>query len=325
MNSQQRILAIAKRLLLGEKLKKQELMEEYGKSSSAIQRDIAYINDILFNDVTDSPSLLSTGKDKGIYHLEQPFLSNALNQLSESEVFAIAAILTASRAFENKEYESLFDKIISLGAQPDIIKKDLGNDYIEYQGVPDSEVLEKINFILHLIHTGQGIEFTYTKNRQTLFYQRTPFQIFFSDLYFYMATDNHHSEDDTDFSKLNKFRINQMTDLRAIPRNKRLGYNERFKAGELRKSTWLPFYGKELTLVIDFYYDPCYVLDRFPNSRIIEQTDEYTRFALKVNDGWGIKMWLLTQSTLVKVISPKHMVDFVVDAHKRALSLYDEK
>lgn len=76
-------------------------------------------------------------------------------------------------------------------------------------------------------------------------------------------------------------------------------------------------------MVIDYYYEPAYVLDRFPNSKIIKQTDEYMRIELKVNDGWGIKMWLMSQGPSVKVISPTHMVKFMINFLNETLNIYE--
>lgn len=323
INSQQRVLEIMKRLLLGEKLSKQQLMEEYDKSASVIQRDIGYITDVLSTGLDYPLTLLSTGLNKGRYFLDQPYLSNALNQLTYIEVFAIASILSASRAFENKEFHTLFDKVISFSTNKKQLKTYFGNELLEYHGVPDKTVLNKVESVLNAIENKQGIEFTYTKNNQTLVYQRTPFHVFFSDLYFFVATDNHISEDDIDLEQLNKFRINNIQDLKLIPKNKTLDYHSRFKSGEFRKSTWIPFYGKEMTLILDFYYDPIYVLDRFPNSKIIMKKENSVRISIKVNDGWGIKMWLLNEGPMVKVVSPKHMVDFMIGNLKETLSRYE--
>lgn len=300
-------------------------MDEYNKSASGIQRDMNYITEMLSTGLDYPLTLLSTGRNKGQYFLDQPYLTTTLNQLADIEIFAIASILSASRVFENKEFHTLFDKIISLSTSKKQLKTYFGNELLEYHGVPDKAVLEKVAFILEAIENNQGIEFTYTKNKQTLTYQRTPFHVFFSDLYFFVATDNHTSEDDSDLEQLNKFRINNIQELKLIPKNKKLDYHSRFKSGEFRKSTWIPFYGKEMTLVLDFYYDPVYVLDRFPNSEIIMEKEDFVRISIKVNDGWGIKMWLLNEGPMVKVVSPKHMVDFMIGNLKETLSRYEQE
>lgn len=211
MNSQQRILEILIRLMNGETLFKQILMEEYGKSSSVIQRDIKYIDELLSNEGRLQTPLLTNGKDKGKYCLSEPYYLNSFNRLTDEDVFILSSILTSSRALNVAEYKKLLDKIIGLGSNKIInTKKQLGNDILEYRGVPDEAISGKIFLILDVIKGGRGIEFSYTKNYQTMIFKRTPLSVFFSDLYFFVATDNHHSEDGSDFEHLNKFRINNM-------------------------------------------------------------------------------------------------------------------
>jgi 3-deoxy-D-manno-octulosonate 8-phosphate phosphatase KdsC-like HAD superfamily phosphatase len=77
-------------------------------------------------------------------------------------------------------------------------------------------------------------------------------------------------------------------------------------------------------MVIDFYYDPVYVLNRFPNAKIIKvNEDDSFRIEMNVNDGYGTKMWLSSQSHMVKVISPKHMRDYLIQDMLETLKLYD--
>ena len=77
-------------------------------------------------------------------------------------------------------------------------------------------------------------------------------------------------------------------------------------------------------MVIDFYYDPVYVLDRFPRAKIQSKNEDGSyRIEMHVNDGYGTKMWLSSQTHMVKVISPKHMRDHVVSEMITTLKLYD--
>lgn len=122
----------------------------------------------------------------------------------------------------------------------------------------------------------------------------------------------------------NKFRINNMKNLRVLSSNHKTKYIDKFEAGILRNQTNLPFLGNPIKMVIDFYYDPVYVLNRFPNAKIIKvNEDDSFRIEMNVNDGYGTKMWLSSQSHMVKVISPKHMRDYLIQDMLETLKLYD--
>ncbi|MGT2800518.1 WYL domain-containing protein [Streptococcus marmotae] len=81
-------------------------------------------------------------------------------------------------------------------------------------------------------------------------------------------------------------------------------------------------------MTIDFYYDPVYVLDRFPNHKIISQHTEngqtVTRIVLETNDGYGLKMWLLMQGKQVKVIKPQSIQTALQEELQQTLKLYDQ-
>nr|WP_281272924.1 WYL domain-containing protein [Vagococcus elongatus] len=137
---------------------------------------------------------------------------------------------------------------------------------------------------------------------------------------------SHTSQDDADFSSLNKFRINNMMNLKIISsHNNKISYKDRFESGYLTNHTaTLPFFGNTLLLVIDFYWDPVYVLDRFPNSKIIKENDDGSfRIEIYANDGYGVKMWLLSQGDMVKVISPQKIKDYIIQDMIHALKYYD--
>lgn len=330
MNGQERILNIFIQLLNGKTLAKKNLMEEYQVESSSIQRSIKLIEKVLDNDghnkrfLTSEQETLNLGfirrDEKGTYKLSEK-LHNTF--LSDNEILVILKILLDSRALNKKEMNMLLTKISSLAEDKKRLNSLLSNEILYYEGVPKIDMLEKINLICDIILHQKTIEFEYTKNGRTETLQRTPTAIYFSDLYFFMISANHTATDDIELLDLNKFRINNMVNIREVNLKKNIPYQERFEGGILRKQTALPFFGHPITLVIDFYYEPAYVLDRFPNSKIISKKDGVYRMELYVNDGWGIIMWLLSQHKMVKVISPKKIKETLVELMTECLDYYD--
>jgi len=329
MSSQERILIIFIRLLKGETLSKTTLMDEFNKNVSTIQRDFSIIEDILdfiisnqtFNKLSPFQSIGGLIRpSKGTYELT--FFKRS-NYFSDLEIFMLLKILFASRALHKDEFVLMYQKLFGNFSDKQTMDKLLANERFYYEGVPQAKVCKNLELVLNALLSHQMIEFSYTKNGITETFQRQPIDIYFSDLYFFMISATHTSQDDTDFSSLNKFRINNMRNVKPIGKQAPIEYTERFQGGVLRNQTALPFFGESITLVIDFFYDPIYVLDRFPNS-VVKQInkDGSHRIEIPANNGYGVKMWLLEQGSHVKVISPNYMKDYLINNMTQTLSYY---
>lgn len=321
MNSQKRVLTIFMRLLNGEKLSKKDLMADYGKDGNTIQRDIRVIQDLLDeNTYSDIDYGHLNRKEKGQYQLKGFLESNTLQDI---EIFSILKVLLNSRALQASEMDNITRKLLNLTANKKSLQQQLSNERLHYQEIPADPILPTIQFISNAICKNQMIEFEYSKLGETRTYRRSPQAIQFTDIYFHMYTASHASQDDADLSALNKFRVNAMRKLKIISDANKVPYSQRFEGGVLRKQTVLPFLGNPITMVVDFYWDPIYVLDRFPDSKIIgKNADGSVRLEVPANDGYGVKMWLLSQGDMIKVISPKHIKDYIIQDMVGALKYY---
>ncbi|MEG2936977.1 MAG: WYL domain-containing protein [Vagococcus sp.] len=327
MNAQQRLLLIFMRLMSGKKVNKYELMEKFDKKESTVQRDIAKIESLLEDEVYGmvSKEKMRIERDgKGNYQLlkENGHLLN--NELTDMELLMILKILVSTRIMTQTEMKNITSKLIGLSDDQGRLKKAIANELLHYKEISDEALTDKVTLISDAIVNNQLVEFEYTKNNETKTFQRIPSSIYFSDLYFFMISASETAQDDQEFEMLNKFRINNMKNLRVLSSNHKTKYIDKFEAGILRNQTNLPFLGNPIKMVIDFYYDPVYVLNRFPNAKIIKvNEDDSFRIEMNVNDGYGTKMWLSSQSHMVKVISPKHMRDYLIQDMLETLKLYD--
>lgn len=338
MNSQARILHIFLQLLDGQTLSKRELMEAYQKDASSIQRDITIIQKALearaekrylekdimteasFEEYIQEQSLQRFGK--GLYKIDFFDGMNTNHVLTDAELLIILKILLASRALDKAELDRIVNKLLSFSNNGKQLEKLIANEKLYYKGVPQEKLMETVEFICEGIVNRNLIQFDYYKLGENTTLQRVPNAIYFSDMYLYMLTDHQTAQDDADTQQLSKFRINNMKNIRLISSNNKSEHKKRFEGGFLRKQTNLAFLGKPITMLIDFYWDPVYVLDRFPDSRIISETNGVYRIEMQVNDGYGMKMWLLSQGDMVKVISPQHMKDYIINDMKDALAYY---
>lgn len=330
MSSQERILIIFIRLLQGNRLSKADLMAEFQKNGSTIQRDMAIIDELLHKINASLPASKFSPfrqigeldrKKRGFYQLTA-FKENSY--MTDQELFMIFKVLFASRGFHENDLKTIYYKLFDNVENKHTMDKLLANERFYYEGVPKSTIYPSLTLLLKAMLNQQKVEFSYTKNGETKIFTRVPMDIYFSDLYFFMVSAKHTAKDDTDFEALNKFRINNMKQIKILNEHQPVEYTNRFQGGILRNQTALPFFGDPITLIIDFYYEPAYVLDRFPHS-VIKQVnkDGSHRIEIPANNGYGVKMWLLEQGAHVKVISPKYIQKYLIDNMKQTLSYYD--
>lgn len=327
MNAQQRLLLIFMRLMSGKKVNKYELMEKFDKKESTVQRYIAKIESLLEDEVYGmvSKEKMRIERDgKGNYQLLKGNGHLLNNELTDMEVLMVLKILVSTRIMTQTEMKNITSKLIGLSDGQGRLKKAIANELLHYKEISDEALTDKVTLISDAIVNNQLVEFEYTKNNETKTFQRILSSIYFSDLYFFMISASETAQDDREFEMLNKFRINNMKNLRVLSSNHKTKYIDKFEAGILRNQTNLPFLGNPIKMVIDFYYDPVYVLNRFPNAKIIKvNEDDSFRIEMNVNDGYGTKMWLSSQSHMVKVISPKHMRDYLIQDMLETLKLYE--
>ena len=157
--------------------------------------------------------------------------------LTDDERIAMIKVLLSSRALHREEMLPIVDKLIKQSSEPKRLEGMVKSEKFTYKGVPKSvDMLERIKLIQYATEHQIPVSFTYQKNFQTFGYNRIPLGVVFIDIYFYMISASHTSEDFLDFEHANKFRINNMSNLRidesvSVPR---LQYSQFPKLGELR-------------------------------------------------------------------------------------------
>jgi predicted DNA-binding transcriptional regulator YafY len=346
MNGQQRVLEIYSRLVDGQRLVKKDLMDEYNVKESTIQRAIASIDKIIhkqaeekyYNYSNDQVDFLEgelveefidrhgIQKKRGVYWLPDTLYQNhGISEISDTELVAISHILLDSRGFTNKEMANIYKKLVNMADDKKMLKKLTQSDSQDYVGVPHHALMDKVALVNQAIMERRKLSFQYTKFGQTKQYDLTPHAVYFSDLFFYMMTANEKAQDDGKLEHLSKFRIDNMDQI-ELTNQKENVLNKHFRGGALRKQTFYPFLGEEISMDVEFYYDPAYVLDRFPSSRIVDEWEQdgqkVYKIRMQVNDGYGVKMWLLGQGDLIKVLNRKNISEYLVKSMQKTLGYY---
>lgn len=314
-----RLLSMYERLTNGEAIEKAAEAINFYTSVKTIQRDLQCIRNHV--EFLGTNTYLVYDRSKKAYMLE-------LNQpkwLENEEIFAILKVLIESRAFSQKEMNSMIDKLTNLARLKDqkFIKDMMANEKFLYTELKHKKALVSTLWTLATaIQSHQVIDMYYKLEKQPLAKKRTikPVGILFSEYYFYLAA----YPVDKDFDYPTIYRVDRITDFDITPVTFKVPYNDRFQEGEFRKLVQFMYTGELLNIRFKFTGpSPQAVLERLPTARVIETTSEYTIFEAQVY-GKGIKMWLMSQETHVEVLAPQSLREDLRKSYYELSKRYEE-
>lgn len=314
-----RVLELFLRGLRGENLSAKKLSNEYHVSSRSITRDIASLGNFL----ADHRDLL------GNAHLEYSNSNHAYQLvldefLTNKELLAIIKCLIGSRPFRKEELLKILEKLKRYTTSHDREKLNMmiNKEIYSYKEIHFDcpSVIEMIDTLTEQINESKKITITYCKmSREIVKRKLCPQAIMFSEYYYYLiaSLDN----DETNLPRY--FRIDRITNV--VCHREKFKKNEYFNEGELRNLSQFMWPGKRQKVVFEFT-GPSYqaILDKLPTAKILSiDKGVYTIEADVFGD--GIKMYLLSQGSWVKVISPKSFIDEMKEEIKKMSNLYNNE
>lgn len=241
---------------------------------------------------------------------------------SDKELFAIAKVIIGSRAFSEEDISLLMSKLkrfVSVGDRKkldEIIRRELYH-YSEIKHDCEN-VINTLWRLISIITDKKEITISYYKIDRILSEKRVqPASLMFSEYYFYLIAYY-----PGEYEEPRYFRVDRITDIVEHRKDFSTETVPGFNEGELRKRSQFMFYGK-LRQVRFWYNGPSVqaILDRLPTAKIIER--KFGKYLLEAEIyGDGIKMFLLSQGTWVKVVAPDEFVKEIGDTARAVAEIY---
>lgn len=318
-NSKQcRVLEIFFRALRGEDISVKKLADEYCVSAKSITRNINDLKAFLseHRELVGNSELQYSYKDK-CYRLSMDTF------LSSKELFALVEVIIGARAFSRKELIEIVSKLkgFTTPYERKSLNELIRNEIHHYAEVKhDCESVEdNLWQLVNAIGKHKEISIEYYKMDRSLVVHRIiPLSVLFSDYYFYLIAFKAGSGQSPTYFRVD--RINRITVHRKIVNDRSLTFDE----GELKKKSLLMWPGKHRKITFEFSGPSVQaVLDKLPTAKILNRTDSYTYLIEAETFGEGIKMWLLSQGSWVKVIAPDDFRQEMKDEIEKMNKLYD--
>ncbi len=314
---QYRILEIFFRGLRGEDISVRKLADEYNVSTKSVSRSISELKNFLADnrELVGNTELEYSYQDKCYRLYMDEFLSS-------KELFALVEVMIGARAFSREELLEITAKLKRFTTPGDsrmlseLIRKELYH-YPEVKH--DCErVQDNLWQLINCITEKKEISIDYYKMDRTFVTHRVyPLSVMFTDYYFYLIAAK-----SGDVSKPVYFRVDRIKYI-TEHRKKSERYIPEFDEGVLRKRSLFMWPGKLRTIRFEFSGPSVQaVLDKLPTAKIIERMGNKRYLIEAETYGDGIKMWLLSQGSWVKVTSPADFVEEMKTELKKMLKLY---
>lgn len=301
---QSRVLEIFFRGLRGEDLSVQHLANEYGVSTKSITRSINDLKAFLADhrDLVGDTELSYSHQDK-CYRL------HLAEFLSSKELFALMEVIIGSRAFSKVELLELTRKLKHFTTPTDrqtlteLVRKELYH-YPEVRHDCDS-IQDRLWQLVGCIENKQEISISYYRMDCSLnTYRLRPASVLFMDYYFYLIA----FKVDDNPEEPRYFRIDRIKELTIHRKRSNPDESPTFDEGLLRRRSLFMWPGKLRTIRFEFTGPSVQaVLDKLPTAKIIDHENGKYLIEAEVY-GDGIKMWLLSQGTWLKVLEPDDLV-----------------
>ena len=296
-----RLISMFERLTKGEMIRKADEARRFEVDLKSIQRDIDDLREY-FQEFWASPSVLSYYRAEGGYRLDRQFQTG----LTAPEILLINKILLESRSLKKTEMFSLISKLVSV-CEPDQrqhIQELLRNEQYHYYPVKQrDDLINRVWELSQALRKRCLVDVTYKKEQKEKKVQRTlePLGVIFSEYYFYLVANIHGQ----DYPFPAVYRIDRIVRQEVLAEKFTFPYAKRFEEGEFRKRIQFMKTGELIRLRFRFWgTSPEAALDRFPNGKIVGQTNNEAVIEAEVF-GEGVMMWLLSQAEFLEVLEPK--------------------
>lgn len=120
------------------------------------------------------------------------------------------------------------------------------------------------------------------------------------------------------------YRLDRIHSIKETGEKFSVPYKDRFKEGEYKNRTQFMFGGEPQKISFN-YYGPSVeaVLDKFPMAKVVDEKEGVCSIEAEVF-GTGVKMWLLSQGSKVKVTAPETLVQEIKQEIERVDAQYEQ-
>jgi len=313
-----RVLEILFRAIRGEEISVHKLATAFRVSTKSISRDIAKIITFLL----DNRELVGNA-ELAYNYTTKAYRLTSNEFLTDQEMFAVAKVVLGARAFSKEDTVGLIAKFKKFTTVEDrkMLDEIVRNELYHYAEVKHGcdNVVETLWRLVYALHNKKEITIRYISMDRTHAEKRIqPVSLVFMEYYFYLIAYYPGKYHEPRF-----FRVDRIKDIVEH----RKGFDARkipdFDEGLLRKRCQFMFYGKLRKIRFEFTGPSVQaILDKLPTAQVVDHRPGAYVIEAETH-GDGIKMFLLSQGSWVKVLEPEEFVAEMQAEIDKMRQLYD--
>jgi predicted DNA-binding transcriptional regulator YafY len=313
-----RMLEIFFRAMKGENISVKNLAEEYGVSGKSISRDLGEIKNFLCEnrELVGNTELKYAANSKS-YYLEFD------NFLLSKELMAVIKMMIGCRAFSKMEILDIVSKLKSFTSVNDrsMLEKIITKEMYHYEEVNHdcNSVIDNLWHLTRCIYEKIEISVSYYKISRDMVERRImPVAITFSDFYFYLIA---YRCDKNDWKPL-YYRVDRIVKIIEHRKHFVIDREHDFDEGELRRKIQFMLPGEYRKIRFEFTGASVQaILDKIPTARVIDKSGK-TAVIEAETFGKGVNMFLLSQGSHVKALSPPEFVEEMKHEIEKMCNVY---
>lgn len=254
--------------------------------------------------------------------------------LNEEQILFLSKLLVSSRSLNENEMPKLMSTMLEMiGVEErNVVNSANASERLTETYIADkNNRLDKLWQLDNFIFNKNKIRFDYTnyevqEHPETKTIDLLPVHTFFDNYYFFVIGLEKSTHE------YKTYRIDWMQNITKVKIKLHVDYSKKLNHGEEIQHNAYGYMGKKTRIQFEYYGYIGYVKDRFPSCRIIKKLDKPNKFPftvnlleIEVNYSDGVKLWLLGQTPILRVVEPKTIAKDIKDTLYQSYKLYEEK
>ena len=310
----ERILTIFLRLHAGKRLSKAQLKEEFGVDPKSIQRDIAFLREILEENSHLGLEIVFDSLDN-TYRLIGKTIFN------KKDILVISKILLENRALNKSELYSLLEGLLALLSinEKKEVNAIISSELLNYKSLTnDRDRIDTIWNLSEAIRRERMLEIEYKAPlKDAKSHIIFPVSLYYDAHYFYLVA--YHLKHDN----YTTFRVDRIESLsESHVKKPGISYGRKYRDGDVRNQKVDAFEGRKIKVRLRYTGIPEIVLDQFPNHEILLEEKGNMIIQIETQDTPGLKRWILGQEDEITVLYPQSLADSIQNSLEKILKNY---
>ena len=310
----ERILTIFLRLHAGKRLSKAQLKEEFGVDPKSIQRDIAFLREILEENSHLGLEIVFDSLDN-TYRLIGKTIFN------KKDILVISKILLENRALNKSELYSLLEGLLALLSinEKKEVNAIISSELLNYKSLTnDRDRIDTIWNLSEAIRRERMLEIEYKAPlKDAKSHIIFPVSLYYDAHYFYLVAYHLKHENYT------TFRVDRIESLsESHVKKPGISYGRKYRDGDVRNQKVDAFEGRKIKVRLRYTGIPEIVLDQFPNHEILLEEKGNMIIQIETQDTPGLKRWILGQEDEITVLYPQSLADSIQNSLEKMLKNY---